>query len=70
MDIVTENVCVELEDGKEDGLGNIWTRCFPPKVCGREAFCMELLELATRVGPFTGTLTEAEGGAERRGRGF
>lgn len=61
MDIVTENVCVELEDGKEDGLGNIWTRCFPPKVCGSDTFWMELLEFAIAVGPFMGTLTEAEG---------
>lgn len=68
--MVTEKVCAELEVDKDEGRGNIWTRCFPPKVCGVETFCTALLVPITALAPLTGSRTELGGGAERNGKGF
>lgn len=68
--MVTEKVCVELDVDKDEGLGNMWTRCLPPKVCGVETFCTELLDPIIALAPLTGSRTEPGGGAERSGKGF
>lgn len=68
--MVTEKVCVELDVDKDEGLGNIWTRCFPPKVCGAETFCTALFDPIIALAPLIGSRTEPGGGAERSGKGF
>lgn len=58
--MVTEKVCVELDVDKDEGLGNMWTRCFPPKVCGVDTFCTELDPIIA-LAPLTGSRTEPGG---------
>ena len=61
---------MEFDADKDVGRGNIWTRCFPPKVCGVETFCTELLDPIIALTPLTGSRTEPGGGAERSGKVF
>lgn len=58
--MVTEKVGVELDVDKDEDLGSMWTRCFPPKVCGVETFCTELLDPIIAVAPLTGSQQNQE----------